>query len=254
MISVFKWLALVLIFLNAGYFIWMVASDPDEVIVSEKATTKAGKSLKLLDELSEEQRLQLALSEGNGSLAEDTELEGQSELIMETEKENDDLLLASEPFCPSLGPFDNKIKLKEVGQRLADSGLKVEARTVVMDSSEKFRVYLPPYFDRDQAEVALKKLRAKKIDSYIMSDNDLNNAISLGIFSSKDSAEGLVKKMNSHSFYAEVQSTRLDKEVFWLDLSREAGSEKADEIIISVMSEIKGVTRIDSPCKVVALP
>jgi len=162
-------------------------------------------------------------------------------------------LLATEPYCPSLGPFEKKSELKEVGQRLADSGLRVEVRTAIVDSSEKFRVHLPAFADRNQADEALKKLRAKKIDSYIMSEGALNNAISLGIFSSEDSAEGLVKKMLSHGYQAEIQRTVLVEEVYWLDVSRHSTPEKTDQILISVMSEIDGITRIDSPCKVVAL-
>lgn len=248
MINFFKWLALVLVFFNIAYFVWAVAVPSTTAELSKVSEPRVqGVKLKLLDELSEVERSDLA----NKDTANEQQEFPVEQIV--NEENIQDSLIGTEPYCPSLGPFENKPKLKEVGQRLADSGLKVEVRTVVIDSNEKYRVYLPPFSDRENAAEALKKLRAKKIDSYIMSDGELNNAISLGIFSTKDSAEGLVKKMLSHGYQAKIQGTQLDTEVYWLDVLENISSQKVDEILISVMSEINGITRIDSPCKVVAL-
>lgn len=246
MINFFKWLALVLVFFNIAYFVWAVAGPSSDTVLSKVSEPRAqGVQLKLLDELSEAERFDLA--------SVDTSEQGEVVIEQAVTDDMQDTLVGTEPYCPSLGPFEQKAKLKEVGQRLADSGLKVEVRTVVVDSNEKYRVYLPSYSDRESAAEALKKLRAKKIDSYIMSDGELNNAISLGIFSTKDSAEGLVKKMLSHGYQAKIQTTQLDTEAYWLDVLENISLQKVDETLISVMSEIDGITRIDSPCKVVAL-
>lgn len=252
MINFFKWLALVLVFFNIAYFVWAIMEPSKNVALEAVSELKEqGVKLKLLDELTEDERI--AFLETNEASDLENEQDPESAEKVASEASKQEVLIATEPYCPSLGPFDKKTKLKEVGQRLADAGLKVEARTVLVDSNEKFRVYLPVYADREQAAEALKKLRAKKIDSYIMSDELLNNAISLGIFSNKDSAEGLVKKMLSHGYQAKIQSVRLDTETYWLDISDNISSPKVDDILISVMSEVDGITRIDSPCKVVAL-
>jgi hypothetical protein len=238
MSNAFKWPALILVFFNLAYFVWAVSSGSGDENQTGKKLALEGAKIKLLDEASEEELI--ALKSG---------IDGQSESIDSLDGFN----LATEPYCPSLGPFESKVMLKQVGQRLAESGLGAKARSVVTDSSEKYRVYIPPYGDRQQAEAVLRKLRAKKIDSYIMSDAGFVNAISLGIFSSKDSAEGLRSKMVSNGYHAKLQITFLDKEVFWLDIPKPPSQEKADQILVNLMSEIEGVTRIDSPCKVVAL-
>lgn len=232
--SFFKWPALILIFFNVAYLVWMLVGDGGETAVSgSSAKTKIsldGGRIILVDELSEEERR---------ALGERFQLESE--------------VLASEPYCPSLGPFESKIRMEEVGQRLAQSGLSAKVRTVAVDSSEKYRVYLPSYESREKAEDVLRKLRAKKVDSYIMTDSGFMNAISLGIFSSSDSAEGLVSKMLSNGYHAKIVSTTLSKDAYWLDLEIAANGGKADEVLVSLMTEMEGITRVDSPCKVVAL-
>ncbi len=219
--SALKWFALVLVFFNVAYLIWALAS-PSSQTVKSTPRQLAGEKIILLDELPETERQAMAT-------------------------------MVSEPYCPSLGPFETAGKLQEFGQKLAKNGLSSTARTVTLDSSEKFRVYLPSYVSYEAANDALKKLRANKIDSYIMTEAPFANSISLGIFSSEDSAEGLVKKMSSHGFRALVAPAVMEKQVYWLDLSRPQNSEKAEQILISLLSGAKGIARIDSPCKVVAL-
>lgn len=231
--SFFKWPALILIFFNVAYLVWMLAggeTSPSSDSSPKSKVSLEGEKIVLLDELSK------------------SELQ---ELGERFQLENE--VLASEPYCPSLGPFESKIRLEEVGQRLAKSGLSAKVRTVAIDSSEKYRVYLPSYESREKAEDVLRKLRAKKVDSYIMTDSGFMNAISLGIFSSSDSAEGLVGKMLSNGYHAKIVSTTLSKEAYWLDLEITANGGKADEVLVSLMTEMEGVTRVDSPCKVVAL-
>lgn len=239
MINAFKWFALIIIFFNFAYFAWSMVSLDD--VKSDSATSKVrleGEQITLLREL-DTKALESLSAQNNELTAEITE--------------KDALLLASEPYCPSLGPFDSTLRVREIGARLAKSGLGAKARRVVVDSSEKYRVYLEPYTNYEAASEALQELRAKKVDSYIMTEAPLANAISLGIFSTLDSAEGLSLKMKSYGYKARIQTTNYDKEVFWLDVQSAIQSEKVDQVLSQVMSDIDGIARVDSPCKVVAL-
>lgn len=239
MINAFKWFALIIIFFNFAYFAWSMLS-PDE-LKPDSASSEVrmeGEQITLLREL-DPQALESLSAQNN-------KVTGEAE-------EKDASLPASEPYCPSLGPFESTLRVREIGARLAKSGLGAKARRVVVDSSEKYRVYLEPYPNYELASEALQELRAKKVDSYIMTEAPLANAISLGIFSTQDSAEGLALKMKSYGYETSTQTTTYDKEVFWLDVQSPAQSEKVDQVLSQVMSDIDGITRVDSPCKVVAL-
>lgn len=240
MSNVFRWTALCLFFLNLSYFAWAVLdSSSDKKVINnlESQPAQTASSLRLLSETSVEHRGSLG---GN-----DAQLATSDAGIFEAS--------ASEPYCPALGPFEDKALVQKIGTELASAGLNVLPRSEMMGSSEKFRVYLPSYPDREQATDALKKLRAKKIDSYIMSEVGFANAISLGIFSLQESANGLVKKMNSYGYQAQVASLTYNREVFWIDVKSNSDPEKTDQIIVSAMTKWDGITRVDSPCKSVAL-
>lgn len=241
MSNVFRWTALCLFFLNLSYFAWiLVGASPDNFEVSAvpgKLTQAAGSPLRLLAELSSQERDALIVDS-----AEELKL-----------AESDVVEMASEPYCPSLGPFEDKVLVQKIGTELATNGLTVSSRMEILGTGERFRVYLPVQSDRNQAADILKKLRAKKIDSYIMSEPGFENAISLGIFSLRDSADGLVKKMNSYGYQAQVSLSAYNKEVYWIDVKNNNDPKKLDEILVSVMAKQEGITRVDSPCKVVAL-
>lgn len=239
MINAFKWFALIVIFFNFAYFGWSIVSPDDVKPDSASAKVRLeGEQITLLRELDTKALDSLRVQ--NNEIA--------GELV-----EKDASLPASEPYCPSLGPFNSTLQVREAGERLAKSGLGAKARRVVVDSSDKYRVYLEPYTNYETAREALQELRAKKVDSYIMTDAPLANAISLGIFSTLDSAEGLALKMKSYGYSARIQTTTYDKEVFWLDVQSAVQSEKVDQVLSQVMSDLDGITRVDSPCKVVAL-
>jgi hypothetical protein len=239
MSNVFRWTALCLFFLNLSYFAWALTSSNSSVVQVRDTSakfTQSGSMLRLLSELSSEDKEALTATPITQEPSVDVFVE-----------------LASEPYCPSLGPFEDKAFVQKIGTELANNGLSVASRSEILVSGERFRVYLPAYADRNQAADALKKLRAKKIDSYIMSEDGFDNAISLGIFSLKDSAEGLVKKMNSYGYQAQISPSTYNKEVFWIEVKNTGNLEKVDEILVSVMTKWEGITRVDSPCKVVAL-
>ncbi len=255
--STFKWLALVLIFFNVAYFVWAISSG-SEVSKQSQAVPLKGEKIVLLSEVPEANGA--SVGESIDSAGVEAAEQGEGEQLaaaepprLDVRSEASVIYDSSGASCPSIGPFKDREQMKTVGKQIASKGFKVAVRSVETDSGEKYRVFIPPFETREEAAGELKRLRAKKIDSYIMSTPPLENAISLGIFSSKESALGLVKKMNSSGYFAEMTPTSLKTTAFWLDVDAARAPEKADQVVVSTLSEIKGLTRVDSPCKVVAL-
>lgn len=265
MVNVFRWVGLCLFFLNISYFVWVVAikeGDSDQVNDVELDVGGAG-TLMLLSERPVQEEVKEALDsellaqDPNAGEIPSEQLElGKNSLASLEAAAGPKVALESmfsEVSCPSLGPFSNEKEMGEFNKKLTQSGLHAVARVASTPDSRKYRVYLSPYSDKLAAIGALKKLRAKKIDSYIMTGDELENAISLGIFSQPDSAENLVARMNSFGYPAKMKAEVYTKEVYWLDLTTVGNAEKVDLILIDLLSEIKGLTRIDSPCKTIAL-
>lgn len=225
-----------LIFLNVSYLVWMLAfSDGKKNQVIPVVVSQSGSNLRLLSELSSAERAGLIPKEDIQVAA--------SEVLVEL----------GTPYCASLGPFETRASAENAIGHIARSGLSSELRTVVLETGERYRVYLPSFKNYDAASSELRKLRAKKIDSYIMQDEGFSNAISLGIFSSRDGAEGLQKKMNAYGFQTLIFPTVYGKEAYWVDVKDALDGGKTDSVLIEAMLSLENITRIDSPCKVIAL-
>jgi|GEM_PF-6042398 len=229
MTNALKWLALILLFLNLGYFVWSIAYEEKYELKTIDQPQQASQSLKLLQELDPKD-------------------------LRSSRQKSTPALLLTEPYCPSVGPFDKESVPNELRKQLLEKKIYSQVRPVVISSNEKFRVFIPPYESKAEALEVLTSLRAKKIDSYILSTPPLMHAISLGVFSQQASAEAFVQKMLTSGYKAISQRTFVEDTQYWLDITRNSSSETLDKTLISIMSDVKGLTQIDSPCKSVALP
>ena len=135
MSNVFRWTALCLFFLNLSYFAWVLVSansNKSEVSAAPEKFTQAGSTLRLLSELSSEEKQVLVVDPAMDAEVEVAEMAAETEVVLD---------LASEPYCPSLGPFEDKALVQKIGTELASSGLNVSSRLEILGTGERFRVY-----------------------------------------------------------------------------------------------------------------
>lgn len=96
---------------------------------------------------------------------------------------------AATQICTLLGPVLQSEDAKALIGRLA--ALQINAKYVALQvaGSPDYWVYLNPEPTKDLAVAKLRELQGKKIDSFLVSQGDLTNGISLGIFDSRENAE-----------------------------------------------------------------
>jgi len=68
------------------------------------------------------------------------------------------------------------------------------------DVSNKYWVYLGPYLTKQEAVDANKKLRERNRGGYVFTNDEVKNAISLGVFNSIENAEGLQTRLNGQGY------------------------------------------------------
>ncbi len=119
-------------------------------------------------------------------------------------------------YCLAMGPWAN-VKDAERSQSLnEDLGLEGRIERLALRKNLLHWVYLPPFDSRADASEMLKELHFKGVDSFIVTEGEDENAVSLGYFSNKDSAIGLRTKMNSEGYDAQIRETWRDVVEFWL--------------------------------------
>jgi len=186
-----RWVFFCLLILNVVYLVWnLAATAVSPSVVQVPAPAGSAPALVLVDE----------------SVA-----GGQRLSPPATEQSQPDLSM-----CATLGPWESVTAADKVLAGLSAQGYRGTLRTVQADRERLHWVYLPAYPDRDAALRVLRELQSRDVDSFVVSDGEDANAISLGYFSSEESARGLAVKMKSAGYPAETRATNRKVVEYWL--------------------------------------
>lgn len=136
-------------------------------------------------------------------------------------------------LCPVVGPWAGEGDAGRARIQLAAAGLEGRIRPVTVQRDHLNWVYLPAYPSRDRALEVLSELQARGVDSFIVKTGEDANAISLGYFSSADSAEGLRVRMRGAGYPAFVRETSRPVTEYWLYLPPQAaGAAALDDFLV----------------------
>lgn len=136
--------------------------------------------------------------------------------------------VSSGTLCPVIGPWENEDKARAGVVQLAAAGISARVRALAIEKERLSWVYLPPYASRDRALLVLQELQERGVDSFVVKEGDDANAISLGYFSSDESAEGLRVKMRNAGYPAFVRETSKTVTEYWAFLVDSAAAEKSE--------------------------
>lgn len=122
------------------------------------------------------------------------------------------------PKCFKIGPFQSTLDADrfhaQVG--LGDGAWKIDDHAEAVDTA--YWVYIPPATNRDESRSTLRNLQVMGVDSFIVSRGEYVNAVSLGTFQKKDSAETLKEQVAAMGFEVSIQEQARSKSSAWLYL------------------------------------
>lgn len=123
---------------------------------------------------------------------------------------------AEEALCWAVGSFPTELAAKHVYARMValDINAKVSPKEKVL--KKEFWVYLPPLPNKKQALRKLKELQRRKVDSYVITEGELANGISLGLFGKQESVDRLVESLKKKQINPEVKSRDRTKTEYWV--------------------------------------
>ena len=123
---------------------------------------------------------------------------------------------AAEDLCIALGPWTSMAPAQQQLQVLSQKGYVGRVSPVQVIKDRLHWVFLPALESREAALKVLRDLQSKKVDSFIVGEGGDENAISLGYFSSPESARGLSVKMQTAGYPAETRETERVETEYWL--------------------------------------
>jgi hypothetical protein len=135
------------------------------------------------------------------------------------------------PRCVSVGPFLDLAETAEAAARLHEQGYAPRQRLAESPVWVGHWVYLAPLPTRADAVVAVEKLRARGVqDLYIEAAGTDENAVSLGLFGTRDRAETLASEIRNLGFAPQIGDKFRLASVYWVDvvLPPDAGLKPAE--------------------------
>lgn len=216
-----RWTFLLLLVLNILYFAWQQAHP-----VARLKETPA-----MALQASEEKTLRL-LSESTAAL---TKREAAPDL--------------RETVCLYLGSFDEESEAARVEQRLLSLDIAAQRRGLDAQAGVDYWVYLPPLASRQASLMQLKELQARKIDSYLITQGDLANGISLGIFSRQDSANNVLQRLTEAGYTAQLRELPRAHRTYWLRVAPKSRRLLDDALLEQLSADFTGLTHQLMPCE-----
>jgi len=261
-----KWLFLVLLLVNLGYLGWEIDRQTRYDVINRKDALPVPvnvKRLVLLNELPSPpgsttgaaelsaDREVSGITAENGTVSTRPSREGGFDADrpndVQIEEEIVSLLVSRLPdistrritdgmsgkqlSCFSFGPFPDDQQTRDLIAWFEDREVTVQQRQEKDDGKQLFWVYLDPKESRGQAMMAIEDLKDKGITDFrLIETGDLQNAVSLGLFSTQAAVNRRLNELKDRGYQAVVVPYRNTKSIYWVDISLEDQAEVMSEM------------------------
>ncbi|WP_281649091.1 SPOR domain-containing protein [Parendozoicomonas sp. Alg238-R29] len=220
-----RWLFAALVVLNVGYFAYrLVFSGEQPASVVSESSSGGGayedaESIQLLSEAvaaGSAKRVVRIVGGGDGSS-----------------------LRVQTSLCTQIGAFRARDTAGQVQQRLMAASIGSEIRQVKVPTAPDYWVYIPTLPNRSAAIRKLKELQANKIDSFIITEGELTNGISLGLFTREKLAVQLRDRQLANGYNVEMKELARYRFEYWVEI-RKADRELLSNALWSSIQERYG--------------
>lgn len=227
-----KAIFLLLVLLNLAYFYYQGSAEEDaktSVLLTQPALPAGAVPLVLLRERglgggeAEPDSVALSTEQPSPQVAKKTEPEAPvlaSPPQLSVNPPAPQPQKSAEAACFTFGPFDDPDLAERAVKATSDLGISVERRQESQRTPKGYWVYLPPSTSYQAAKRKVAELQKKDLtDLFIMGKGSQQNAISLGLFKSREAAEDRLKQVQELGLKAEFETQYRVSEQSWLDMS-----------------------------------
>lgn|SRR5690606_9740743 len=226
----FRWVVLALLLSNTIYFLWQYnLSAAASVPSSAQPSATAGAQLVILGE--EDGSHQGAVAPR--AVASSSEP-------------------PPRPICHMVGPFKEKISAYQVRDRLIARGITVNTYQVNIPTKPDFWVHLGPMRSRREALDTLRELQTKKIDSFLITEGELINGISLGFYTRKELAEAVMKQRREQGYDARIRTVPRFSQQLWEVLADSEAHKLTEDVWRQVAAGTKALELRKNSCDMIA--
>ncbi|GMQ90622.1 MAG: SPOR domain-containing protein [Gammaproteobacteria bacterium] len=240
-----KWVILCLVLINAAFFGWQLSRDQEAIVASEPSppATEAAmvNRLLLVSELDRG-----VLRQRRNTPSPPPKLPPEQRLPAEVAKTHSDAASVSRENalavpresdieCYTVGPLQNEDDISALSAWFRAQGSRATLRSDERREVVSTWVFLPPLESREAADDRMREMQAANIDDiYVIPRGDMANAVSLGLFSQKDTLERRVSQLEERGFTPSVLPRYRTVTASWFDVTTSA----AQPMTVGVLDQI----------------
>ncbi|NKI34249.1 SPOR domain-containing protein [Wenzhouxiangella sp. XN79A] len=130
---------------------------------------------------------------------------------------------AQGPRCFTIGPFATLVQQSRAEDRLRPFASEIRPRRTEADRDRGWWVFVAAPSRSSAIELA-QELASRGVEDYfVVADEDLPDAVSLGLFERRENARARLARIRSMGFDAQLAVRREDIPQFWLDYRIDPG-------------------------------
>jgi hypothetical protein len=166
-----------------------------------------------------------------------------------------DLDASNEPieWCVRVGPFEREVSAREVVEQLGEAGHKAHLEVDVAQQRSGYWVLIPPSEEDEDFLIANLEL-AGISDVWSFTRGELAGALSLGIYSDRERAEGRLGELRDKGFAAEIRPRHVAESVYWVVTTYPEADAVAREALESLYNQFPTLGFPPRACGDIATP
>ncbi len=124
--------------------------------------------------------------------------------------------------CYSVGPLKDEAQIAAVRDWLLARGGDPVLRVDERRELDRYWVYFPPLASKEEALKEVERMRAEGLEDVIaVSSGDMENAISLGVFSQRDTLRRRLRDLEARGYQPSIMPRYTTETLSWFDVSFE---------------------------------
>ncbi|ARN74435.1 hypothetical protein BST96_10090 [Oceanicoccus sagamiensis] len=155
-------------------------------------------------------------------------------------------------ICWQIGPFREEVSGKQVVSRLASLDIALKLESVEIPGKPDYWVHLPPQVSRKAAIKLLRELQAKKIDSFLITEGELANGLSLGFFTEEVRARKVYDQRVKQGYGAQIKVVPRTYTELWAVFEVGEYGKFSDALWETIKEGNKGLERRKNYCDKIA--